>query len=364
VTQLAPTEAREAQLLTAGELGDEPRRTVRVSLTDVLPAAASAIGAGLLSWTVTTFMGWRGLVPLVLLLVIAFVVIYTVVVREQLGREAASDRVVAVLIGLGSLVAVVPIAFMVGFLVVKGLPQLKPTFFTDDLAKAGPLDPRGGAFHAIVGTLEQVGLASVAAIPLGLLTAVYLHELKGRLSKTLRFLVDAMSGIPSVVAGLLIFATWVIGLHQGFSGFAASLALLILMLPTITRTSEEVLRTISDSLREASLALGAPQWRTVAKVVVPTARTGLVTAVLLGIARAVGETAPMLMTARGQPATNFNPFKDQQSDLPLFIYGLKSQPDPRQLARAYSGALVLLLVVLVLFTFARIAGRQRKRRKW
>lgn len=355
-----PPAAVVAELLGPAELGDEPRRLNRIDPRETLLAAVCAAGAAVLAWTLCRFLRWDGPLPLGLIGIIAFAGIYTAAVRDQLGDEASTDRTITLLISLGAVIAGLPVIFMVGFLVVRGIGQLRPSFFTNDLAKSGPLDPRGGAKHAIIGSIEQVGLAAFVVVPLSVLTAIYLNELKGRVSRMVRFLVDAMSGVPSIVAGLLVYAVWVAAF--GFSGFAASLALIILMLPTITRTSEEVLRTIPDNLREASLALGAPQWRTVLRVVLPTARTGLVTAMLLGVARGIGETAPMIMTARGQNGTNANPFKDQQSDLPLFIYNLLRQPDKRQIARGYTGALVLLLVVLSLFTLARVAGRPRKRR--
>ncbi len=220
-------------------------------------------------------------------------------------------------VSVGLLVALV-LTWMIMFIFAKGVSRLTWTFFTEDLSKTGPLTPGGGARHAIIGTLEQVGLATLVVVPIGVMTAVYLHEIGGRLARPVRFIVDAMSGLPSIVAGLLVFT--VIVSHDGFSGISGSVALAILMLPTMTRASEEILRTIPNGLREGALALGAPQWRLVQKVVLPTAIAGLVTAMLLSIARAVGETAPMLLTAFGTTATNTNPFHGPQSDLPLFVW--------------------------------------------
>jgi phosphate transport system permease protein len=236
--------------------------------------------------------------------------------------------------------------WMLGFLLLKGLPDLRPSFFTEDLKGHGPLNPGGGARAAIIGTFEQVGLATVVVVPLAVLTAVYLHEIKGRLARPTRFIIDAMSGLPSIVAGLLVFTVWVE--RHGFSGVSGSAALVVLMLPTVTRTSEEILRTIPDSLREASLALGSPQWR--------------VTAVILGIARAVGETAPMLLTAFGSNNTNVNLLHGPQSDLPLFAYSLIRLPNKAQNDRAWTGALVLVLIVLVLFVTARLVSNRSQRK--
>jgi phosphate transport system permease protein len=196
-------------------------------------------------------------------------------------------------------------------------------------------------------------------VPLGLFAAVFLNEIGGRFARPVRALVDAMSGVPSIVAGLFIYAVWIVQFHQGFSGFAGGLALSVLMLPTIIRTSEEVLRLVPDGLREASLALGAPQWRTVASVVLPTARAGLITATILGVARAVGETAPLIMTSFGASVTNFNPFHSPQAALPLMVYQLIRSPEQPQIDRAWTGAFVLILIVLTLFTLARILGRPR-----
>ena len=212
------------------------------------------------------------------------------------------------------------------------------------------LDAGGGAYHALVGTLEQVALATVVVVPVAVLTAVYLHEIRGRMSLVIRFIVDALSGLPSIVAGLLV-----ITIFPGYAGYKASIALAILALPIVTRTSEEVLRTVPDGLREASLALGAPQWRVVSRVVLPTARAGLVTAFLLAVARMVGETAPVLLTAFLASSTNKNPFSGNQASLPTFIYDLIRVPDQVQNDRAWAGALLLLIIVLVFFAAARLA---------
>ncbi len=240
------------------------------------------------------------------------------------------------------------------------MPALRPSFFTQDLSKVGPLNPGGGAKHAIIGTFEQVGIATVIVVPIAVLTAIYLNEIRGRLALPVRIIVDAMSGMPSIVAGLLVFTVWVDG--HGFSGIAGSGALVVLMLPTVTRTSEEILRTIPDHLREGGLALGAPQWRLIMRVVVPTALAGLMTAVILGIARAIGETAPMILTAFGADSTNVNPAHGPQADLPLFVLKLIHVPNAAQNQRAWTGALVLVMLVLVLFVAARLVTSRSQRK--
>ncbi len=290
----------------------------------------------------------------------ASLLVFYVLVRDQHDTEGALDRIVTVLIwSAGGVVAAV-LAWMLTFLFVKGLPALSTGFFTQDMSTVGPLTPGGGGEHALIGTLQQVGLATVVVVPVAILTAVYLHEIGGRLAKPVRFIVDAMSGLPSIIAGLLVYTVWVDG--RSFSGVAGAAALAVLMLPTVTRASEEILRTIPDTLREGALALGAPQWRLIVKVVIPTAMAGLVTATILGIARAVGETAPMLLTAFGSDSVNTNPFSGPQSDLPLFVWKLIRLPDETQLERAWSGALVLVLMVLVLFVTARYISNRNMRK--
>jgi phosphate transport system permease protein len=225
----------------------------------------------------------------------------------------------------------------------------------------GPLDSNGGAYHAILGTLEQVGLASLIAVPLGLLVAIYIVEYgTGLFRSVVRFLVDVMTGIPSIVAGLFVFAFWVVGLGKGFSGFAASLALAVLMLPVVVRSSEEMLKLVPDDLREASYALGVPRWRTILSVVLPTASSGITTGVMLAVARVTGETAPLLLTAFGFDAIRSSPFKGAQSGLPLFVFSQAGSAFDVAVRRAWAGALTLIMIVLLLTLTARVlTGRNR-----
>jgi phosphate transport system permease protein len=191
---------------------------------------------------------------------------------------------------------------------------------------------------------------------------VFLNEVGGRFTSTVRTVVTAMSGLPSIMAGVFIYSIWIVSFGFHFSGLAGSMAIAIMLLPTITRTTEEVLKVVSGGLREAALALGAPEWRTVWSVVLPTARTGIITAVVLGVARAVGETAPLLFTIFGNNFINANPFQGPQSSLTLFLYQKIRSPNAAQVSLAYSSALVLVMIVLVLFTLTRILGRSRRRR--
>jgi phosphate transport system permease protein len=339
---------------------ERPRRPRSWRWTDVGELLGAMFASLCLTWLLfyrlTPLYGAPGFVFVWYML---FLPIYLLAVREVHGTLVARDRVMTVLLATGGLVTIIPLASILIYTISRGLEAFRATFLTETLEGVGPLDPAtsGGGLHAIVGTLQQVGIAIVLSVPLGVLTAIYLNEIGGRMARVVRFFIDAMSGLPSIVAGLFIYAIWV-G-HFGFSGFAAALALAVLMLPTITRTTEEMLRLVPDGLREASLALGAPQWRTVLRVVLPTARTGIVTAVILGTARAVGETAPVLLTAFGSKLMNPNPLSGAQDNLPLFVYfPIRSSVDA-EVQRAWAGAFVLIMLVLFLFTLARlIGGRQ------
>jgi phosphate transport system permease protein len=233
-------------------------------------------------------------------------------------------------------------------------------FFSDDLSVTSARDPltQGGIAHGIVGTLEQIAIALVITIPLGVVCAVFLNEAPGAFSRLVRTIVEAMTALPSIVAGLFIYATFIIALGQRKSGFAAALAISVMMLPIMIRAAEVVLRLVPGTLREAALALGAPQWRTVWHVVLPTARSGVTTAILLASARGIGETSPVLLTAGYTAALNANPFSDPQVSLPLLTFELVKSPDPDQIARGFGAGAALLALVLILFVFARrIGGR-------
>jgi phosphate transport system permease protein len=342
-----------------------PGREALVRPVAIFGAAAALTG---LAFLVTPLSGAFGYAICTYL---TFVALFAWDTVRREGRTAGWDRVITVVVTTCGLCTIVPLAIIVLYVVTKGIAGLSGNFFRQSMASVGPLDPasQGGAYHAIIGTLEQVGLASLIATPLGLLTAVYLSEAEGmarpgktaRLSRTVRLLVDAMSGIPSIVAGLFIYTMFIIRLHQGYSGLAAALALSVLMLPTVARTGEEVLRIVPGGLREASLSLGAPLWRTVLKVLMPAARSGLITAVILGVARIAGETAPLLMTALGSDAVNKNPFHGVQSALPLFAFQRIRNAAPSEISRGWAGALVLIALVLTLFTLARVLGSLKRK---
>lgn len=339
---------------------DRPRRQRSLTREDVAAATLACIAGGAFAWTLRLVLGMHGILGTALWWYAAALLVFFVLVRDRLDGEAALDRIMTTLIwSVGGLVSAI-LVWMIAYLGIKGLPALRPGFFIEDMSEVGPLTPGGGARHAIIGSLQQVGLATLVVVPVAILTAVYLNEIDGRLAKPARFVIDAMSGLPSIVAGLLVYTVWVSG--RGFSGVAGAAALAVLMLPTVTRASEEILRTIPDALREGALALGAPRWQVTLRVVIPTALAGLVTAVILGIARAVGETAPMILTSLGADTTNTNPFSGAQANLPLFVWKLIRLPNETQQQRAWTGALVLVLLVLILFVAARLVAARSQRK--
>jgi phosphate transport system permease protein len=206
-------------------------------------------------------------------------------------------------------------------------------------------------------------LATIISTPIGFLTSLYIVEVKGRFASTVRFFVQAMSGVPSIVAGLFIYAVWMIGLGNSYNSAAGAGALAILMIPTVARTSEEVLKLIPNDLREAGLALGATQWRTVAMIILPAAKSGLVTSVILGIARVAGETAPLLLTIGGADAINFNPLEGNNSALPYYVWKNLSLGNPESIQRAWLGVIVLMMMVFIFFSLARYFGRTKGARR-
>jgi phosphate transport system permease protein len=230
--------------------------------------------------------------------------------------------------------------------------------YTQDLSSTRLTDPltKGGIGHAIVGTLWMIGIAVVVTVPIGLVAAVYLDMTRGRPSRMFRTMVEAMSALPSILAGLFIYALWIITLGNQHSGLAAALALSVMMLPYMIRASDLALRLVPGNLREASAALGAPAWRSELQVVIPTARSGLATAVILGIARGIGEASPVLLTAGYTTYINANPLHGAMTSLPLAALKLVQSGNPAMTERAFAAASFLLLLVIILFVTARKVG--------
>ena len=300
---------------------------------------------------------------------LAFLTLYTVLTYMRHGVLITKDRLATVCICIGSSIALFPLVEIVLNVIVKGAPVAFshfPAFFIHDMSRVGAQDPVwvGGMGHAIVGTLEQVGLATAYTVPISTLTAVYLSETSSWFSRMVRSIVDVMMGTPSIIAGLFVYLFWVQPRGtSGFSGFAASIALAILMLPIMIRTAEEVIRVVPGGLRESALALGSPRWRVSLRIVLPTVRSGLLTAVILGVALAVGETAPTLFTAHGSGHYNFNPFSGAQANLPLQSFQLIREPYNTYVRIAWGGAFILVSMVLALFVLARLVGSSPGRRR-
>lgn len=274
-------------------------------------------------------------------------------------RRRRTDKIARGLIFLGMLVALIPLLLVLVYVTVKGISAINLHFFTSDPTGAF-IGDQGGIKSAILGTLEIVALATAIAVPIGLTLAVYLSEVgqRSRLAVTVRYLVDVLTGVPSIVFGLFIYGVFVIGgILGGFAAWKGSLALALLMLPVVTRSSEVALALVPDSLREAGLALGSPRWRVITKVVLPTALPGLVTGSLLAVARAAGEAAPLLFTVLGAQATTFS-LNEQMNSLPLQIFNDVRAPNPQLIARAWGAALTLIFIILVISIAARLAARR------
>jgi phosphate transport system permease protein len=341
----------------------EPARRVRVggpSPELVLHVSSAAAGAVALDWLIyERLVPMTGAIGFWLVGYALFLVLFAAISSTTLDRVAVVDRLVGALVSTAGLILVACLAGIVLFTVARGKEALMHwNFYTQTTAYIGPEAAltKGGIFAGIVGTLEQVAISVLISVPLGIATAVYLSEVRGGLARLVRTVVEAMSAVPTIVAGLFVYSMLILKLGQERSGFAASLALCVSMVPVVTATAEVVLRLVPNGLREASLALGTTQWQTVRRVVLPTARPGLVTAVLLGVARVIGETSPVLLVAGSTNELNWDPTHGPQLSLPLFAFTQMRMPLDNAIARAFGASVVLLLLVVVLFGAARLLG--------
>jgi phosphate transport system permease protein len=280
--------------------------------------------------------------------------------RAVEGRRKATDRLVTCLVTTAFGIAMIPLVSLVYTVLDRGLARLDATFFTFSMYRV--VGEGGGAYHAILGTLIITALATLISVPIGLMTAIYLVEYgSGRLKRAITFFVDVMTGIPSIVAGLFAFALFTLLFGNDVRlGVMGAVALSVLMIPVVVRSCEEVLKLVPNELREASFALGVPKWRTVVKVVLPTAVAGLGTGVTLAVARVVGETAPLLITVGLITGTNLDPFDGRMATLPVFAYYQLTQPGTATQAfidRAWTAALVLIILVMALNVIARLISR-------
>ncbi len=345
-----------------------PPEGIRTRKLPLLTILGIAVGAVVLSAVLVLGTGIGNWVLVVVIAGILYLIGLFLAAQAVEGRRAARNRIWSALIHSACVLAILPLASVVWTLLSKGIERLDANFFGTSMNNIGARDPNGGAYHAIIGTLEQVGIATLLAVPLGVLGAIYLVEYgRGRFALTIRFFVDVMTGIPSIVAGLFVLAFWVLIVtpwfndgRPGFSGFAASLALTVLMLPTVVRSTEEMLRLVPAPLREGAYALGVPKWKTIMKIVLPTALPGIVTGIMLAIARAAGETAPVLLVAGGGAAINFDPFHNNQSSLALFVYQQAGDASRYAPARAWTAALTLVALVLILTIAAKLLARRNQ----
>lgn len=295
------------------------------------------------------------------------------------GMRRFKNGLAAVLVGASFLIALVPLVWLLWTVVSKGWTAITSSgWFTQNLRNRLPTDAGGGAEHAIIGTLQQVALCSAISIPIAVLVAVYLVEYgRGPLARATTFMVDILTGIPSIVAAVFIYSILIISLGGQKAGWLVSMALVMLMIPVVVRTTEEILRLVPNELREASYALGVPKWKTVIRVVIPTALSGIITGIVLGVARVAGETAPLLVLALYTPNTNSNLFKGPQASLPTMIYdnfnyystqgtyqlgpnGKPVQVHNYAIDRVWGAALTLVIIVLLLNLIARFLGRFNK----
>jgi phosphate transport system permease protein len=254
------------------------------------------------------------------------------------------------------------LASAIVFTFLRGVEALTHVnFFVEDMSGVRPTSSldHGGIGHAIVGSMIEIGIAVLFALPLGVGTAIFMNEVGGKSARLVRTVVDAMTALPSIVAGLFIYTVLIVTFGVSRSGFAAACAIFVMILPIIARASDVVLRVMPGGLREASLALGASKWQTVRKVVLPTVRPGLATALILGIARGVGETSPVLLTSGATTFFNFNPFNGPMNSLPLFVFTAVRSGEPLFIARGFGAAAVLLALVLILFVVTRFLARTK-----
>ncbi len=343
-----------ANSLTAGKL---PRRaSLWLLITSLI--VSGAVFAVLLAAGFTADYNIAGAV---FCGVVLFCITIWSVSRAVEGSRKAKDRLVTALVSLAFTIALLPLISVTFTTLVNGLPRFDVQFFTESMRNV--VGPGGGALHAIVGTLLITGAATVISVPIGLLTAIYLVEYgRGHLARGITFFVDVMTGIPSIVAGLFAFAFFALitndpGIRFGVGG---AVALSVLMIPVVVRSSEEMLKLVPNELREAAFALGVPKWLTVLKVVLPTSIAGIITGIMLSIARVIGETAPLLIIAGFTASMNYDLFSERMMTLPVFVYTQYMNQGADMQAyidRAWAGALTLILIVALLNVIARLIAK-------
>ncbi|WP_244931707.1 phosphate ABC transporter permease PstA [Nocardioides sp. W7] len=321
---------------------------------------AAAFG---LAWVMTQEILPLAGIPWFLIFFFACGLVMSGVTAAMQGRSVeVSDRVVGAVIVGGAVLVGAALVSTIGYIFYRGWePLTHANFYLKDMSGVGPSDSfdKGGVLHALVGTVIELAIAVAITLPLGIGTAVFMTEVGGKFATVVRTVVEAMTALPSIVAGLFIYSVFIVALGYPRSGLAAGLALGVMMLPIIARAADVVLRVVPGGLREASLALGAGKWKTVWHVVLPTARSGLATALILGIARGAGETSPVLLTSGAAAFLVADPTDGVMNSLPLFIYTNVRSGQGAAEDRAFAAATVLLVLVLALFVIARLLARPR-----
>ncbi|MBA3020106.1 phosphate ABC transporter permease PstA [Propionicimonas sp.] len=343
-----------SQALAPGQLtsGRLPRATIPVFL----------VAASLLGFALAVLFAGGNLALAALLAYLLYLIAIEVAARIVEGSRQAADRRASNLIVGAFALALIPLGSVTWSAISKGMARFDVDYFT--MSMRNVVGPGGGALHAITGTLFVTGAAAAISVPIGLLAAIYLAEYGAgkRLAKAITFFVDVMTGVPSIVAGLFAYAlmTLIIGPNNGF-GLSGSVALSVLMIPVVVRSSEELLRLVPNELREASYALGVPKWLTITRVVLPTAVSGIISGVILAIARVIGETAPLLVAAGFTASMNNNLFANPMMTLPVYVYDSYQHPGVDvqvYLDRAWAGALTLILIVMLLNLIGRLIARR------
>lgn len=276
--------------------------------------------------------------------------------NAKLGRRRAFSSFMVGLTILSMILALTPLFSILGYVLVKGIPALNVAFFTE--LPAPPGEAGGGMANGIVGTFTLIGLASLIGVPVGLMAGVFLSEYgRNRFGKLVSFLTDIMLGVPSIVVGIVVYALVVLWMG-GFSAYAGGVALAFIMIPAVTRTTEEMLKLVPNHIREAGLALGIPKWRVIMLIILPTALRGIITGIMLAVARVSGETAPLLFTAFGNMYWNQS-LNEPIASMPVLVFNYAISPYAEWQAQAWAGALTLILIVLVLNVSARLVTRKR-----
>ena len=342
---------------------DVPRVIGTRSFDDRASWLSAMAGAFAMVWISYQVTGWSGRLGFTLLWFATYLALYAGLTALGNPRPVVIDRLSGAIVAGGAAIVGLALVSTLLYTFAKGLPAYSHlNFFVQTAAGVRPTSSlnNGGILHAIAGSTIQVGIALCFSLPLGFGTAVYMTEVGGRLAKVVRTVVEAMTALPDVLAGLFTYVLLILVIGLSPTGFVAAVALSVTMIPIVARASEVALRVVPGGLREASLALGASQWQTVRRVVFPTAKSGLATSLILGVARIAGETAPLLIVSGASTFSNYDPFHERMNSLPLYIFAAVRSGQPNFIARGFGAAAVLLALVMILFTFARYLARPKK----